>query len=29
MKSGEEIGINILDSITIGKEEFWSWVEKK
>lgn len=28
MKSGEEIGINILDHIIISREGQWSWVEK-
>ncbi|OGJ21261.1 hypothetical protein A3K73_05395 [Candidatus Pacearchaeota archaeon RBG_13_36_9] len=28
MKSGEEIGINILDSVIISREGQWSWVEK-
>jgi DNA repair protein RadC len=28
MKTGDEIGIKVLDNIIIGKEEFWSWKEK-
>ena len=28
MKSGEELGIKVLDSLILGKEEFWSWKEK-
>jgi len=27
-KAGDELGISILDSLIIGKEGFWSWVEK-
>lgn len=29
IKSGEEIGISILDSIISGDSNYWSWVEKK
>jgi len=28
-KAGDEIGISILDSLIISKDNFWSWVEKK
>ncbi|MBS3100079.1 DNA repair protein RadC [Candidatus Pacearchaeota archaeon] len=28
MKTGEELGIKVLDSVIVGREGFWSWVEK-
>ncbi len=29
MKAGEELGIKVLDSVIIGKEEWWGWREEK
>jgi DNA repair protein RadC len=29
MKSGEEIGINVLDHVIISREGEWSWMEKR
>jgi len=28
IKSGEEIGINVLDSVILGGDEYWNWKEK-
>jgi len=27
IKAGDEIGINVLDSVIIGKDKYWSWKE--
>ena len=29
MKSGDEIGIKVLDSIITGKDSYWNYIEKK
>jgi hypothetical protein len=29
VKTGDELGIKVLDSIIIGKDECWNWLEKK
>jgi DNA repair protein RadC len=29
IKSGEELGIKMLDHIILGKERYWSWLENK
>lgn len=29
IKSGEELGIKVLDSVIIGGDEWWSWKEKR
>jgi DNA repair protein RadC len=28
IKSGEELGIKVLDNVIVGKEEWWSWKER-
>lgn len=28
MKSGEELGIRVIDNVIIGEKRFWSWKEK-
>jgi DNA repair protein RadC len=29
IKTGDELGIKVLDSIIVGKDEWWNWLEKK